>query len=157
MKGMLTRYTFPDITVFMRTDDGNYLNLTDFVISEPENERLRFASDSKYILMFQSFLYHSYKNKNISLYVCDLDIDDLVKLAGIRDKSFLKRFTNSFKETDEQLLALFCARKIVNYRSGRITGDKEMVYSFYRIGYCMTNNKYKKEKNLVFKKKFYVA
>ena len=156
-KLLLPKYAFVDITVFMKTSEGDYLNLTDFDIASSENEKLRFESESQFIMMFHSFFYPMLKKKGIQPYICDITIDELLALAGIRDKSFLSRFVNSDKEMDYQLLSLHCARKIADYRLGKIAKTNEDTYEFYRNGYSKTSGKYKKEKNLICTKRFYQA
>lgn len=151
-KLLLPRYVFTDITVYMRTGDGEYLNLTDFSLYEKENERVLLNSASRYVIMFCSFFYLAHKN-GIKPYVCDISLNELLELSGIHDKAFLKRF-----DTNEECLAVFCAKKIMDYRCGKVVRDDGDTYSFYRQGYCIENGKHKKMRNvLIFKKKFYAA
>lgn len=144
---LLPKYSFADITVFMKSNDSNYLNLTDFDISDEDNERLSLGSDSPYVLMFCSFIYYKCREKNDKLFACDVSIEDLMKLAGISDRNFFKRFCSG-EDGNEKLLAALCAKKILDYRYGRAVKEQQYTYSFFR-------QYYKKDKALVLQKKFY--
>lgn len=157
-KLLLSRYVFTDITVFMRTSDGTYLNLTDFIVSGKENERLRLNSDSRYVIMLCSFFYVCVARKEgAKPYVCDITFDELLELAGIHDKSLLTRFNNSHGDLNEDLLAILCAKKIVDYQYGKVVRGSGNTYGFYRQGYYKESGKYRRSMFLVFEKPFYEA
>lgn len=151
-KLLLPRYVFADITVYMKVGKGEYLNLTDFAISEKENERVFLNSDSRYAIMFCSFFYLAHKN-DTKPYICDISLNELLELSGIHDKTFLRRF-----DTNEECLAVLCAKKIMDYRYGKAVRGSGNIYRFYRRGYYSENGKYKKRsKVLIFEKRFYEA
>jgi hypothetical protein len=148
--GLLKRYTFADITVFMNTgDSGQYLNLTDFEITQ-EKEILEFDSNSKYIMMFCSFMYHAYKRDctREKPYICDVTIEELKLLAGIHDKNFIDRLRGCSDE--DELLAVIFAKKIMNYKQGRITRLDETTYQFDRQAYNGKQKVYKPVCNKIF-------
>lgn len=154
---LLPKYSFSDITVYMRTKDGKYLNLTDYEIAFKENERTAYKSKSKFIIVFCSFFYNAYKKRGIKPHICDITLTELLELAGIHDERFAKKYDDV--DNGEELLAMFCAKKIMNYRLGKIvkTNDKDKLYAFYRQAYQADEGKNKKIKRLVFVKKFYEA
>lgn len=153
----LSKYAYSDLTVFMRTGENDYLNITDFSVTEKENERVAFKSDSPFVIMFCSLFYTAFKGKGAKPYVCDLSFEELVELSGVRDKAFMKKFNSVFGEEREKLFAILCAKKMLDYQCGKIVKDAENTYSFYRQGYTLENGKHKKKKVLIFTKEFYEA
>lgn len=156
-KLMLPKYTFADITVFMKTGEGNeYLNITDYSVLE-ENERLCFNSDSPYVIMFCSYFYNSYKKDGQKPYICDISFEELLDLAGIHDKGFLKRFDGASEGANEELLAILCARRILDYRYGRAVKGNKGTYSFFRQTSYKVDGKSRRHLSLVVEKQFYKA
>lgn len=147
----LSKYAYSDLTVFMRTGTNVYLNITDYSVTE-ENERVTLQSDSPFVIMFCSLFYTAFK-RDIKPYICDISFDELLELAGVHDTTFIKRFG----EADKDLLAMFCAREIVDYQRGKIVRDADTRYSFYRQAHVREGDKYKKRKTVVFTKEFYEA
>ena len=155
---MLPQYRFTDITVFMNTNNkGEYLNITDYSFVEEENERLYFESDSPFIIMFCSFCYPSCRNKGETVYICDITLEELTSMAGVRDKAFLKRFSSSEGESHNELLAILCARRILDYRYGKVIKGEDNTYSFYRQASYKVDGKVRKKKSLICEKHFYQA
>lgn len=152
----LPRYAYSDLTVFMRTGKNDYLNITDYSITEEENERVTFQSNSPFVIMFFSLFYTASKSE-IKPYVCDITFDELLELSGICDKGYVRRFVGTFGEASKEFLAVLCAKKILDYQCGNIAKDKGNRYSFYRQGYICENGRHKKQKKLVFTKDFYAA
>lgn len=157
-KLLLPKYVFTDITVFMQTESGIYLNLSDFIVHGKENEKIHLNSNSQYVIMLCSFFYICIAQKEgVQPYICDITFDELLELAGIHDKSFLKRFKGSYGDTNEDLLAILCAKKIMDYRWGKVIKSDGNAYCFYRQGYHRVNGKNRRHNSLVFKKTFYKA
>lgn len=154
---MLPKYTFADITVFMKTENGEYLNITDYRILEEDNEKMHFNSNSRFVIMFCSFFYNSYKTQGQKPYICDITLKELENLAGIHDKSFLKRLNTSVDNDNEDLIAVLCARRILDYRYGKAVRADGNIYAFYRQCSYKVNGKNRKKKSLVFEKQFYEA
>lgn len=147
---MLERYNFVDISIFMRTSNGLYLNLTDFILSE-ENDLIDLGCKAEFVLVFFSF-------KKKERYVCDITLSELLKLANITDKAFIKRLAGcSAGGNNRELLAIFCAKEIVNYRYGRILKDGEFTYTFHRQSFVKNEEgKKKRVYPTVLKKEFYI-
>lgn len=154
---LLPRYTFEDITVYMRTRKGDYANITDYTIADENNERLVIESNSDYVLMFCSYFYNSHKKKCIRR-VCDVSIEDLLALAGIGDACFPKRFKDGCDDNID-LLSMLCARKITNYNYGTAIQSKEnpTTYSFFRQGWHKVNGKNRRYRLFILEKNFYEA
>lgn len=157
-KLLLPKYVFADITVFMRVEDGTYLNISDFSVYGEDNEKLRLNSDSQYVVMLCSFFYVCIaKKEGQKPYVCDITLGELLELAGINDEVFPKRFKGIYEGENDDLLAMLCARKIMDYRWGKIVRGDGNTYGFYRQGYHKVNGKNRKRSFLVLKKAFYKA
>lgn len=150
------KYTFTDITIYARTNDNNYVNLTDYQILETENEYRIFNSKAPFLLTFHSFFHNIYKSKGINQKLCEVTLEELKVLAGQCDESFYKRFVDSQKEINEQQIALFCAWKISDYHSGKCFENGE-TYEFYRVANKKENGSYKKYDKRVLTKKFFEA
>lgn len=151
---MKNKYVFADLTVYMRTKDGDYINLTDYEI-EKEVERLSLNSAADFVLMTCSFLYaSSCYGCGIKVQICEVTLDDLVVLAGFKDKKFLNRLNVVCKKSYGEMLAIMCAKKIVDYNYGKIIlVDKENnEYSFCRQKFDESRHKISVE---VLKKQFF--
>lgn len=151
----LPKYAYSDLTVFMRTSDKDYLNLTDYDIMAKENEHVELQSESPFVIMFCSLFYTAFKGKT-KPYVCDVSFDELLELSGVNDKGYVQRFVGKFGENKE-LLAVLCAKKILDYQCGKVVRESKGRYSFYRQGYTCVNGKHTKQKRVVFTKDFYEA
>lgn len=149
----LPKYAYSDLTVFMRTGKNDYLNITDYSETDRTNEHVAFQSDAPFAIMFCSLFYSSFKDKGIKPYICDVTLEELCDLAGVHDASFVKRFG----EANKDLLAIFCAREIVDYQHGKIVREANNRYSFYRQTHIREDKGYKKRKAVVLTKEFYEA
>ena len=149
----LSKYAYSDLTVFMRVDDNNYLNITDYSEGDNSNEHVEFHSDAPFAIMFYSLFYSSFKDDGTKPYICDITLEELCDLAGVHDAHFIKRFG----ETNKGLLAILCAREIVNYQHGKIVKEADNKYSFYRQTHVREGEGYRKRKAIVLTKEFYEA
>lgn len=152
MKKLLSKYNFVDISIYMRVQTGEYVNITDYIVSD-DNEHISLKSDAKFVLTFCSFI----KQER---YACSITLTELLKLAGIHDTAFLRRFKDSLKDGDnDELLAVLCAKKIVDYNYGKILrkDGNENTYSFHRQGYTKVEGKNKRIYPLIFEKTLYIV
>ena len=154
---MLKKYSFADITVFMKQRSGDYVNLSDFEIEEPENQILTLNASSKYVIILNSFMFNSNQIKGEQNYACEIDLNELIKLAGITDHAFISRFKLKHKDYSEDIFAMLCAKRILDYRYGEIRKVQESTYSFARLGFETINGKKKKVHNVLFEKHFFTA
>lgn len=154
---MLKKYSFADITVFMKQRSGDYVNLSDFEIEEPENQILKLNASSKYVIILNSFMFNSNQIKGEQNYACEIDLNELIKLAGITDHAFISRFKLKQKDYSEDIFAMLCAKRILDYRYGEIRKVQENAYSFARLGFETINGKKKKVHNVLFEKHFFTA
>lgn len=157
---MLPKYTFGDATIYMKTEKGDYLNLTDYGLEDTKHERFAFRSGSEYVIMMCSFFYKSYRENGVPAYICDLSFEELLDLSGIHAPAFVNRFKDGSDSLNRDLLAVLCARKIASYASGKIVRakDNKNCYHFFRHGYDKTaDGKLKHKAVPVFVKEFYKA
>lgn len=150
MKKLLSKYNFVDLSVYMKTQTGEYLNLTEFVISD-DNEAIVLKSNSKFVIMLCSFI-------KKDRYICDVTLSELLALSGIHDVAFLRRFKDSSNNGDnDELLAVLCAKKIVDYNYGKVIKKENEVYSFHRQAFAKIEEKRKKVYPCILEKVFYIA
>lgn len=152
---LLPKYAYSDLTVYMRVGENAYLNITDYSVMEEENERITLQSESPFVVMFCSFLYTF--QSNVKPWVCDLSFNELMQLSGVQDKEFTQRFVNKFGEKNKELLAILCAKKVLDYQYGNIVKEPNNKCSFYRLCCVKKNDKYVKRKRLVFTKDLYAV
>lgn len=155
---MLNKYDFADITIFMRmsNDDSQYINLTEYEVGG-ENQILTLNANSKYIIILNSFMYNSNKKKGENNYICDIDVDDLMKLAYLSNPAILMKFKSHLGKFYDELFAILCAKRILDYRYGEIVKVGENCYSFSRLSFNQSYGKKKKVRKELFEKTFYTA
>lgn len=152
---MVKKYSFTDITVFAKTPDGEYLNITDYQAFCKENEYKTFQSDSPFLIAFHFQFCKIYEKIGQRPDICEATLEDLKTLTGQIDPSFWRRFKDSEKDVNEELAAIFCAWKIADYHSGKVIFNaEEGVYEFYRAASERVGNTYKKYPKLVLSKTF---
>lgn len=123
------KYEFVDISVLMKTNDGEYLNVTDLNLCE-EKEKLALNSNAKLLLSFCTF----FKKER---YASEVTVEELLALAHISPKSpSVELLTKGFdEETALQLIVQVCAKKILEYAYGRAIKRTErdgIYYDFAR-------------------------
>lgn len=120
------RYNFVDISVLSRTDDGEYINLTDYTFTS-ENEKIKLNLKERFAIMFCSF----FKKER---YAAGITVPELLMLADIKNQNFTKQIEKGVdKETSQQLIAIMCAKKIIDYDYGRcINIENTSAYAFQR-------------------------
>lgn len=126
------QYNFVDISVMMRKKDGTYINLTDFNFNvSVENTLVLSEIKSEFALVFCTFAKCMGK-----LIACEVTLKELLALAGIKDRSrMVSGIRNSAEpEFANQMLAVVCAKKIVDYAYGKCyrLGDSSLTYEFRR-------------------------
>ncbi len=159
---MISKYTFTDISVFSRVGFNEYVNISDYDITETTCERYTFKSCSQYVIMLHAFAYERYM-LNKEVYICDVTAEELMTLAGVTNKRFIDGFG-----ANEDILVLLCAKKIMDYKYGEIkrVSAKECLqlntYNFCRMANVNVNTsksgyKYVKRHIPVLTKTFYKA
>lgn len=121
----LKSFRFSDIIVYLRMSNGEYLNITDLNLMDTETcERCALPSDAPFAVCVFPFF-------DAERGLCEFTFDELLKLAGIGDKSFMNRFRGSFGNSNMECLAVLCAKKIADYTGGIIEKSGNN-YLFYR-------------------------
>ena len=123
------KYEFVNISVLLRTNDGDYLNVTDLNLCE-EKEKLTLNSTARLLISFCTF----FKKER---YASEATVEELLALAHISRKSpIIELLTKGFdEETAFQLVVQLCAKKILEYAYGRATKRVEedgIYYDFAR-------------------------
>lgn len=107
------KYSFSDISVLYRMKDGAYINLTDFEFGiVPESVALE-EQHSRYLLA----LFTPCTVSRNSL--CPVTIPELLQLANVRNERFVIQTRTGTEEEGDNILALVCAKKILNYGRGK--------------------------------------
>ncbi len=127
------QYNFTDISVLYRQKNGSYINLSDYEISSYEiNESILELDiiDSQYALsLFNTYAMHKQ-------YVCAISLSELLALANIKGDRFVKQVKSGTEAEGESIVALICAKKILNYRYGKCmlvsVENEEASYAFMR-------------------------
>ena len=111
------RYNFTDISVLCRKNEADniYINLTDydFCLQNVEKRYTELTnSKSRYALtVFES-------------YVSEITFEELLILAGQKSERFIRQIINGTEADGELIVAVMCAKKILNYRWGRCNSSK---------------------------------
>lgn len=123
---LLKKYNFVDIYIFGKADNGEYISLTDWYLCK-ENATLKFDTDSQFLVGFSTY-------QNREYYVADISIDELIELAGLNPNThFVSQMLNGVDdEQSNNLLAIYCSQKIVNYNNGRCCLVDNNTYAFKR-------------------------
>jgi len=107
------KYNFSDISVLYRMKDGTYINLSDFEFGiVPESVFLE-EQQSRYVLaLFTPWT----ANKNC---LCPVTLQELLQLANVRNERFVIQTKTGTEDEGDTILALVCAKKIMNYGRGK--------------------------------------
>lgn len=125
------RYNFHDISVYYKQKNGLYIDLTEFEITA-RNEEKHLPSEAKYVI---SFLNTRAENRKC---ISEISLEEMLILANQKSERFTKQLKQCDSMEGENFLALYCAKKIVNYKCGRIrlieeeSTEKEGIYVFAR-------------------------
>lgn len=149
----MDKYVFSDITVYMQVRDGYYINLTDFSLECEDTEYLSFNGKGKYVIMLCSYMYAVNKKRGKENYACDITLEELIRLAGLGDEKIVMRFKSPSGEMHEDVLALLCAKKVLDYNYGRVVVKDDNTYSFSRQKYIKGTKR--KTQDVVVEKKYY--
>lgn len=152
----LPKYAYSDLTVYMQIGKNDYLNITDYSVSDKENEHITIQSEAPFVIMFCSSLYTAF-GRDTKPYVCDITFDELLELSGVCDRKFRQYYFAKFGNDSKEFFAILCAKKLLDYQCGKIIRESNHKYSFYRQEYAKEMGKYEKRKKLVFTKDFYMA
>lgn len=148
---MIDEYKFVDITIYYKTKKG-YLNLTDYDLISKENPIMNFNSNSQFVIELCPFL-------NEKTYISEIELDEILDLAGIHDNNFKRRFEISDIEETQWLLGTLCSKKILEYKYGKIKKTKEtsekIYYDFKRQSYQKEGEGKKRIYKTILTKGFY--
>lgn len=115
-------YGYGDLTVYYRTDKGRYIDVSEQKIGgENHFYKIEEAEADIVIAIFGFF----YKKKKVL--ICEVGIDELVKIAGVKFSHSPSLFKGS-----EDLLAVLCARKMLGYQYGVLMPVGENIFDFCR-------------------------
>ena len=115
-------YVYSDLTVYYRADNGKYVNISETEIGDSSRFYTIEKAEAKIVIAIFSFFYKKQK-----VLICEAEIDELVKIAGVKFSHSPSLFKGS-----EDLLAVLCARKMIGYQYGTLKPVGENVYSFCR-------------------------
>lgn len=106
------KYNFSDISILYRMENGRYMNLSDFEFGiMPENVILE--NQGRFLLaLFTPFT--AYRKL-----VCPVVLSELLQLANIRNERFVIQAKTGTEDEGDNILALICAKKIMNYNRGK--------------------------------------
>lgn len=148
----MNNYKFADLVVYMRAKDDDFINITDYDVKCPRQEIFHFPKipeNSDFAVGLFPLLDSRITNAEFS---------DLMKIAGISDKSFMNRFKGAFGDESDNigLLAILCAKKIADYDRGivAIDNDSNKISCYRRSSKRNENGKTENSKVLVFQKDF---
>lgn len=118
------KYSFNDIYVFGKTMDG-YISLSDYELSY--NCCTKFNNESRFLLGLPAIE---------GYYISEATIDDIMALAGMSPTTnFIRQCRHGVDlETSDALIAILCAKKILNTKHGKIElcDDEQLIYSLSR-------------------------
>lgn len=114
-------YGYSDLTVYYRVGKNRYVNISESEIGE-EDRFYRIDADSEIVISIFGFFYKKQK-----IMICETDIDELVRIAGVKFSHSPSLFKGS-----EDLLAVLCARKMIGYQYGSLKTVGNGVYNFCR-------------------------
>lgn len=119
MNGLEKKYNFVDIYIFGKTNKG-YISLSDWRMCEEQSSLMQFDSDSQYLIGFNNFHEREY-------YIAEISLEELLALAGITaTTNFIKQFRSGVdNENADNLMAIMCSQKILNYRFGKCVNTEE--------------------------------
>ena len=107
------KYNFSDISVLYRMKNGTYMNLSDFEFGiVPESVVLE-EQQSRYLL---ALFTHCTANRNC---LCPVTLPELLQLANVRNERFVIQTKTGTEDEGDNILALVCAKKILNYGRGK--------------------------------------
>lgn len=124
-----TSIKYHDLSVLMKSKK-QYINLTDSTITGDMIKLEIQGEDSIFLLTICNHLLKEWL-------VTEITISELMLLAGVTGKNFLKQLTTNIdEEFSLEMQAFFSAKKILNYNYGviklvKIDGD-EILYQFLR-------------------------
>jgi len=130
-------YNFHDISIYCRKENGMYLDLTEFEIGE-SNREILLPTNEQYVISFINTI--ATRHKCIS----ETDLTELQILANLKSDRFVKQLKRCAGKEDEgdNLLALYCAKTIVNYNYGKgmlieeESTEESGIYAFTRHDGC---------------------
>ena len=141
-------FDFRDIYIFYSLGEG-YISLSDFEFSDLKNGAYKYKFQEK-----TDFLIGLPTNTH-TYYIAPISLTEILALANVSENThFVKQFKcNLYEDFADTLLAINCAKKIMEYNYGRISLKKNcdgFVFTFERR---KTHNK-KKVYTPVFEKLF---
>ncbi len=124
-----SRYNFVDISIFLRVKGNEYVNLTDYTFTNENEQVILNDIDSEYAIMFCSFM----KKER---YASEITVPELLTLADIKNQQFARQIACGIDDDiSQQLIAIMCAKKIIDYAYGRcvrVDDTAKIAYAFQR-------------------------
>lgn len=115
-------YNYVDINVWSKVADGTYTNITMYSSGDTDFEVKKFPYSSDFLIEIPKMF-----NKDRLVYGATLA--DLVKIANVRDKEFLRRMSR--KNSD--LLAIYLARQMLDdYHGSIVISEEDDSIHFYK-------------------------
>lgn len=109
---------FNDITVYQKVKNKQYLNLSDYSVSDT-NEYISLDSDSEFIILFCAFANRKNRKDKKLIDVCELNFEEIKFLGGY--------YQGGKKQTQEKIVLKFgelapiiIAKEISDYHNGKL-------------------------------------
>ena len=130
------RVKYHDLSVLMKSK-GKYVNLTDSSMTGDLIKLEMQGENAVLLLSISNYVLREWL-------VTEITIEELMLLAGVTGKNFVKQLTTYIdKDFSLELQAMFSAKKLLNYHYGVIRlkeDDKEAItYQFFKR--CFKNQK----------------
>lgn len=132
------KYQFIDLDILKRIGKNTYKNLTDSEIDE-EPIPITIESDSQYLLSL-----NSYGNNDFRRYVAPCTFSEILMLTNYKeDSKFVKQFRNGLdSDFTENMFAIYCAKKINDYKYGRIRKIDDATNTFVFVRNSINDKKH---------------
>ena len=117
---------FQNLTIYMRRNPNEYLNLSDFDPNGKDcNECVILRdTDSEYIIILCSFLNHKKIRDKKNVDICELTLDDLKSLAGYNGGG-RKQSREKFLQSLGEFMPFIIAKEILDCNRGKVIIDEE--------------------------------
>ena len=146
---------FDDVTIYRRVENNMFVSLTEMELRDFGPKSICIFYEINEIDLKYDFCISVFTCNKIS-YVAGLELDDIIALAGIKNKSFIRQMqTGVDLEDGENITAQLCAKKIVSYPYGKCVQELrdssgKVFIDFYRTTFEDSKRNYP----IVFSKAF---
>lgn len=107
------KYNFSDISVLYRMNNGTYINLTDFEFGIVPEYIVLEERQSRFLL---ALFAPCTAGRNC---LCPVTLSEILQLANVRNERFVTQTRTGTEAEGDNILALVCAKKIMNYGRGK--------------------------------------